>query len=161
MKTVIRDDKIIVFLNKKEIVDLDFNNELKLEEYFKTLFVKLKKKYKIELSGYYNIDIYPDEYFGIILEIQNEELEYYNYFNQVDMKINILKNSSFLYEIEYGFLDKEILEQVICYKNNDKIYLKIEKNIAEMTFAKILEYSEIIYGDVIDDIIKYGKKVRI
>lgn len=161
MKIVMRDDKIVVFLNKKEIVNLDFNDELKLEEYFKMLFIKLKKNYEIELNGYYNIDVYQDKQFGAILEIENEELEYYNYFNQIDMKINILKNSSFLYEIEYGFLDNEILSQTICYKNSDKIYLKIEKDINDITFAKILEYSEIIYGDVIQDILKYGKKVKI
>ena len=161
MKLTMKDNKIVVFLNKKEIINLDFNNEEKLEDYFKSLFKKINNKYAIELNRYYDIDVYNDEYFGIILEIQDEELDYCNYFKQIDMKINVLKESSFLYEIEYGFIDEDILNKTICYKNNDKIYLKLEKDIDEITLAKILEYSNIIYGDVIHNIIKYGKKVKI
>lgn len=160
MKTIIKDNKIIVFLNKREITNLDFNNEDKLEDYFKKLFSKLKK-YDIEINGFYNIDVYKDEFYGMILEIENEDVDYYNYFNQVDMKINVLKTGSFLYEVDYEFVDKNILNKTICYKNIDKIYLKIKENIDDITLSKILEVSNIVYGDLTEDIIKYSKRVRI
>lgn len=161
MKTVIKDDKIIVFLNKEKTQNIDFNDEDKLEEYFKTIFSILNKKYNIELNGYYNVDIYKDNNYGIILEIENEQLDYYNYFNQIDMKINISKDNTFLYEIKYEFLDNIFLKNTICYKYLDKIYLKVQDNIDDITFAKLLEFSNVVYGEKINDILKYSKKVSI
>lgn len=161
MKTVIKDDKIVVFLNKNNIFDLDFNDEKKLKEYFKKLFSQLKKNYNYEVSGYFNIDVYKDKNYGMILEIENEQLDYYSYFNQIDMKINIYKDSLFLYEIGYNFLNADIIKNVICYRYIDKIYLEIKKEINDIIFAKILEYSDIIYGDEVQDIKKNSKRVKI
>lgn len=161
MKTFIKDNKIIVFLNKKEVSNLKFSNEENLEKYFKNLFSKLKNIYNLDFSGYYNIDVYKDNIYGIILEITDEEVEYYNYFSQVDMKINVIPNSTFLYEIGYEFIDKNLLNKTICYKNIDKIYLKAKNNIDEMSLSHLFEYGNIIYGNEVDKILKYGKKVVI
>jgi len=161
MKTIIDDNKIIVFLNKKETQGLDFNNENKLESYFKSLFLKLKELYDIEIIGYYNIDIYKDNFYGIILEIENEILDYCDYFNQVDMKINVFETNSFLYEIGFEQIPENIKSKTLCYKNLDKIYLMIKENIDDITLAKMLEFSNIVYGDLTDEILKYSKRVRI
>lgn len=161
MKTIIRDDKFIVFLNKSNIEDIDFKNDEQLEQYFKNIFSILNKRYNIELNGYYNIDIYKDNNYGIIIEIENEDMDYYNYFNQIDMKINVSKTNSFLYEIKYEFLDNSLLENVVCYKYFDKIYLKIKENVEDFIFSKILEFSDIIYGEKTNEILRYSKKVNI
>ena len=87
MKFVIDNNKFIVFLNKK----FDLDDKLKLEKYFKDLFYNLKNKYNMEVNGYYNINVYADKYYGTIIEMENEDLEYYTYFNQIDMEINVLK----------------------------------------------------------------------
>lgn len=160
MKTILKNDKMIVFLNKKEIDKITFSDKENLEEYFKTVFNKINKNYDIDINGYYNIDIYLDDNYGAILEIENEDLDYYNYFNQIDMKLNISKKTSFLYEIKYEFIDSMILKNSICYKYLDKLYLKIEQ-LEETDYLKLIEFSNIIYGSEKDNIIKYGKKVNL
>ena len=159
MKLIVDNNKFIVFLNKDE--NIDFDNKTKMEKYFKDLFFKIKNKYNVDISGYYNIDIYIDKYYGSIIEIEDEQLDYYTYFNQIDMEINVLKNSLFLYEIGYEFLDKKILDKVICYKINDKIYLQIISDIDDLLLAKIIEYGHILYGKEVDKIVKQGKKVKL
>lgn len=160
LKTIIEDDKIIVFLNKDKIKNIDFKDEEKLEDYFKSIFLNLNKKYDIELSGYYNINIYKDNNYGAIIEMENDDLDYYNYFNQIDMKINISHIPIFLYEIEYSFLNSNILKNVICYKYLDKLYLKI-LDVDKCDFFQILEFSNIIYGGKVDEVLNYGKKVKL
>lgn len=159
MKLIVDNNKFIVFLNKDE--NIDFDNKTKMEKYFKDLFSKIKNKYNVDISGYYNIDIYIDKYYGSIIEIEDEQLDYYTYFNQIDMEINVLKNSLFLYEIGYEFLDKKILDKVICYKINDKIYFQIISDIDDLLLAKIIEYGHILYGKEVDKIVKQGKKVKL
>lgn len=161
LKTIMEDKKIIVFLNSDEIKNIDFSDDESLEEQFKEIFLKLNKKYDIELNGYYEVNIYKDGNYGIILEIITEDFDYYNYFNQIDMKINISKLSSFLYEIKYEFLNNDIFENCICYKYLNKIYLKVLDNIDRYTYFKILELSNVIYGEKTEEIIRYGKKVNL
>lgn len=161
LKTVFQDEKIIIYLRKVAIHDFDLSNEEKLEQYFKDLFLSLKNRYNIEMNGYYNVDVYPDIHYGMILEIENMDVDYYRYFSQIDMKINVLKNSSFLYEIDFECLDKIDLKKCMCYKQNDKIYLQIKENIDDIALGSILEYARIIYGDKTHDILKYSKKVRL
>ena len=156
MKFVIDNNKFIVFLNKK----FDLDNKVKLEKNFKDLFYKLKNKYNIEVNGYYNIDVYADKYYGTIIEMEKENLEYYTYFNQIDMEINVFKNN-FYYEIDYNFLNKDILNKCLCYKYNDKIYLKIKEDVDEIQLSKLLEVSNVLYGEEGEKINKYGKKVKI
>lgn len=152
MKLIFKDNKIIVFLNKK--LNLD---KTKLENYFKRLFLKIKDRYNLKLSGYYNINVYLDDYYGSIIEIENEDLDYYNYFNQVDMEIKLNK-TTFLYEIDFDYINKEILEKTIVYKVNNKLYFKVkDKNIVN----KIIECSKIIYNEQVKEIIKKSEKVKI
>ena len=152
MKVVFKDNKIIVFLNKN--LNLD---KKELENYFKKLFLGIKDKYNLKLNGYYDINVYIDNYYGSIIELENEELEYYNYFNQIDMEIKVIK-TPFLYEIDYEYLDKELLSKSIVYKQNNKLYFKItDKTILN----KIIECCKIIYGDKVKEIMKLSKKVII
>lgn len=152
MKVVFKDNKIIVFLNKK--LDLD---KVNLDIYFKKLFLRIKNKYNLELNGYYDINVYIDNNYGSIIEIENEDLDYYNYFNQIDMEIKVNK-TTFLYEIDYEYLDKELLSKSIVYKQNNKLYFKItDKNILN----KIIECSKIIYDNRVKEIMKSSKKVII
>lgn len=161
MKVIMNDDEIIVFLNKRYFADLDFENEHSLEEQFKKIFQTLTKDYNVENSGYYNIDIYKDNNYGLILKIIKEESEYYNYFtNQIDMNINIHKDD-FLYEIDYISLDKKILNYVKTFKYKNKIYLKIIKDIDDITLGYIVEMSDILYGNKSLEILKIGKEVKI
>lgn len=161
LKTVFQDDKIIIFLKKNPLNLFDLKAEEKLEQDFKDLFLCLKKRYDFEMNGYYNIDVYSDQYYGMILEIENLDVDYYRYFSGIDMKINVLKDSSFLYEIDYECLDKIDMSHLICYQSKNKIYLQIVSKIDDITLGTILEYATIIYGDEAQNILKYSKRVKL
>lgn len=152
MKLIFKDNKIIVFLNKP--VKL---KEIKSEDYFKKLFINVKNKYNLKLNGYYKINVFVDKFYGSIIEIENEELDYYDYFNQIDMEIKVI-NSTFLYQINYDYLTKDILEKVNIYKIKDKLYIKI---LEQDILNKIIEYSKIIYDESAKEILKASKKVKI
>ena len=152
MKLIFKDNKIIVFLNKP--VKL---KEIKSEDYFKKLFINIKNKYNLKLNGYYKIYVFVDKFYGSIIEIENEELDYYGYFNQIDMEIKVI-NSTFLYQINYDYLTKDILEKVNIYKIKDKLYIKI---LEQDILNKIIEYSKIIYDESAKEILKASKKVKI
>ena len=152
MKLINKDNKIIVFLNKK----INFK-QINLEKYFKNLFIKFKEDYHIELNGYYSINIYIDKFYGSVIEIENEDLDYYNYFNQIDMEVK-LNDNVFLYEIDYEYLNKNIINNSNIYKIKDKLYIQVKDN---NILNKILEYSNIIYGEKIKYILRNSKKVKL
>ena len=152
MKLISKDNKIIVFLYKR----INFK-QINLEKYFKKLFIKFKEDYHIELNGYYSINIYIDKFYGSVIEIENEDLDYYNYFNQIDMEVK-LNDNVFLYEIDYEYLNKSIINNSNIYKLKDKLYIQVKDN---NILNKILEYSNIIYGEKIKYILRNSKKVKL
>lgn len=152
MKLISKDNKIIVFLYKR----INFK-QINLENYFKKLFIKFKEDYHIELNGYYSINIYIDKFYGSVIEIENEDLDYYNYFNQIDMEVK-LNDNVFLYEIDYEYLNKSIINNSNIYKLKDKLYIQVKDN---NILNKILEYSNIIYGEKIKYVLRNSKKVKL
>ena len=152
MKLISKDNKIIVFLYKR----INFK-QINLENYFKKLFIKFKEDYHIELNGYYSINIYIDKFYGSVIEIENEDLDYYNYFNQIDMEVK-LNDNVFLYEIDYEYLNKSIINNSNIYKIKDKLYIQVKDN---NILNKILEYSNIIYGEKIKYVLRNSKKVKL
>lgn len=152
MKLISKDNKIIVFLYKR----INFK-QINLENYFKKLFIKFKEDYHIELNGYYSINIYIDKFYGSVIEIENEDLDYYNYFNQIDMEVK-LNDNVFLYEMDYEYLNKSIINNSNIYKLKDKLYIQVKDN---NILNKILEYSNIIYGEKIKYVLKNSKKVKL
>ena len=88
-----------IYIKKELINNIDLNSKECLENYLKKIFKILKNKYKMTIEGLYNVNIYCDKYYGIIIHLENENLEYYDCFkNQVDMRI-ISINTNFLYEV--------------------------------------------------------------
>ena len=129
---------------KKDLIDnIDFNNKDDLEKYLKKLFKILKNKYDILIEGFYDITVYKDKYYGVVIHLEKEDLEYYNYFkNQVDMRI-ITVESEFLYlvdDIPYNIFDKIN----ILVKENE-IYLKIKKELTKLEMMQLLENSRIVF----------------
>ena len=129
---------------KKDLIDnIDFNNKDDLEKYLKKLFKILKNKYDILIEGFYDITVYKDKYYGVVIHLEKEDLEYYSYFrNQVDMRI-ITVESEFLYlvdDIPYNIFDKIS----ILVKDNE-IYLKIKKELTKLEMMQLLENSRIVF----------------
>jgi len=135
-----------IYLKKEILDDVNFKDKDIMEKYLKNLFKKIKEKYDITIEGFYDIDIYIDKYYGVILHLEKEDLDYYECFrNQVDMRIT-LQNINFLYLVED--IPKDILNKVKIEVKNNNIYLKIIKPLNNLEMMKLLENSKIVYGVV-------------
>ena len=149
MKIIVNDDiNMIIFLNKIYLNQIDFEDKEKLEIYFRKLLKTLKEFYKININGYYEINVYVDNNYGVILELKKEEIEYFSYYeDEVDMQL-IVHNTVFLYEIEdYFWIEKELKNKILLYKYNKKIYMVINHNIDDILLGKIIENSNLKYKD--------------
>ncbi len=149
MKVCVLEDKIIVHLKNELFTDLDSELEDKLKDVFKTL----NDNYDLDLKGLFDVDIYQDDFYGIILEILSTE-DYYGYFNQIEMKINFYKQN-FLYEIDSYIKD----DNLIYYRVLDKLYFKLKNKISLDKFLNLIEHVKIMYGIEIDKIESSGERI--
>lgn len=160
---IIDDLNMIIYLNNVQIKTIDFNKKEDLQDYFRNLFVNLKEFYNININGFYNINVYKDKFYGIVLEIEKEDIDYIDYLNgQVDMNIVIDNSNIFLYEIDdYFNIDKKNIDKFKIYQYQNKIYLQIIDNLSSIDLGKIMEFAKIIYGDACKHILKHGKKIKV
>lgn len=157
MKVVMDDDLIILYLNRFYIESIDFSDKESLQKYLKKLLLKLQDNYSLEFNGYYNITLYVDKNYGVIIEVKKEELEYLDYFgNSLEINTKILEDS-FLYEVN----DIDFNDDYLVYILNDHVYIKFKKNISNVSMGFIIEnVNRIIYGKESKRIIKRAKIVR-
>ena len=160
MKLII-DENIVFFLNKIYLDNIDLKDENLIEKKLIKLINKIQKQYNIDLNGYYNVYIYKDKNYGLIIEMEKEKLDYLDYFNnQIELNIEIIEDT-FLYKTDNIFtIDKTSLEKLIIYINKDEIYLKIKENINDIELGQIIENSQIIYGNKAKSIKKQSKIIR-
>ena len=154
MKLIIGND-IDIYLNKQYLKNIDINDTNTLKKIIK----KINKKYNIDLYGYIEVKIYIDNNYGVIINIKKEELEYFDYFNdEIEMNIEII-NDSFLYKINEIY-DKEQIKNKKIYKQKDNLYINIDK-IDNIDLGKIIETSEIIYGEKAKKIIEKNDIIEV
>lgn len=132
-----------IYIKKESINNIDFNDKNDLEKYLKSLFKTLKKKYEIVIEGFYEITVYVDKYYGVVLHLEKDELDYYDYFkNQVDMRI-VTVDTNFMYLVDD--IPNNILNKVdVCIKEGN-IYLKLKKELTKLEMMDLIENSKIIY----------------
>lgn len=160
MKLTLIDDNIILNIRNERIKNIKFNDNEELREYFKKIFSKMKEKYKILINGFYYVKIYKDKYYGIIIELEKSDMEYYDYYiDEIDMHIEIVE-SIFLYQIDDIYITESLKEDndIILYQN--KLYLKINRNLNNIEIDKLIEISKIFYKNV-DNILKYGRILKV
>lgn len=129
---------MIVKVFKDMLDNFDVYNKEQIFSLFKDIFIKVKNKYN--LSGLFDINVYVNEDYGMIIEILN--LCYYK--GEIDVKIRFHLDSVFLTEINVD----EILDYDEVYYYMNKFYGNY-KNYSD---------SEIIYKDI-DIILNDGIKV--
>ena len=146
MKVDFINNTYIVYLNKYNIIDMDFSNTQVLEKDLKNLLLRLKRHYKIDIKGYYNITVYIDNHYGAVLKIE-EDNDYYDYFDDsIAIRMKKVK-SKFLYEIDdISYIDDYIDKFKISIKDN-KIYLTINNGLNEYEYLNLLEISNIVYDE--------------
>ena len=133
------DNNYIIFLYKEEAKNIDFFDYELITDFFKNLLFCLKKKYK--MCGLCYIDVYVNNNFGMIIEIDNIYGEDNNVINS---KIKFHINSIFLCEINYT---DNYMKDIYYYEGRYYTYYNDEID------------SNIIYKDCLK-IIKNGVKIK-
>lgn len=136
---LIDENTINIYLKKENIENVNLKDKLELEKYLKSLFKKLNEYYNLKIEGYYDIDIYIDKFYGVIMHMEKEEFDYYDYYsNQIDMRI-VCHDSTFLYKVNDipDYYDKFNVK----IKNNN-IYLEIKDKLTNKEMMNLIENTE-------------------
>ena len=144
MKVEMLSNTIIVYLldNKK------YNEDSDIKKILINVFDNLEKYYNITFTTDYNLELYINRYYGMILEIK--ENENFIYDDIVNLKLNVLRDTLFLYEVDdpLEYINYEI------YYYNDKFYVN-----AKREDINLIENSNLVYGDIVYKIIGRGIKI--
>lgn len=144
MKVEMLSNTIIVYLldNKK------YNEDSDIKKILINVFDNLEKYYNITFTSDYNLELYINRYYGMILEIK--ENEDFTYDDIVNLKLNVLRDTLFLYEVDdpLEYINYEI------YYYNDKFYVN-----AKREDINLIEDSNLVYGDIVYKIIGRGIKI--
>lgn len=151
MKIIFDNGHLTIFLNNLYLKDINLNKKEVIEKFLNELTNKLKFYYDITLKGFINVWLYLDKNYGLVIKIEKEELEYFDYNEALDMNIKI-KEVSFLYELK-EVLNKTFLNKFIIYKYRDNFYLKPKQKLSDIDMGILLENTKIIYKNV-DRILK-------
>lgn len=136
---IVNDDKIIIYLKNIYLTNKKID---KIENNLKEIFITLRDKYNIQIKGFYIVDIYIDERYGIIIELKKEDIEFDYYEEQIDMKITF-HYKKFLLKTN----NIERYKRIYFYNNNYYV-----DNIDD------IEFGEIIYNT--DKIISNSKTIE-
>lgn len=144
MKVEMLSNTIIVYLldNNK------YNEDSDIKKILINVFDNLEKYYNITFTTDYNLELYINRYYGMILEItENED---FICDDIVNLKLNILRDTLFLYEVDdpLEYINYEI------YYYNDKFYVN-----AKREDINLIENSNLVYGDIVYKIIGRGIKI--
>lgn len=134
MKVVVGEN-IILYLPNTVI---DFENVEEIEEDLRNIIKRLKYYYCIDIQGFYEVKVYKNSYYGLILEMKEEDIGYFDYNDgEIDMRLEIM-DVDFVYEVRDVLeLPSEIYEKSTIYFNKNKYYLKLKEKI---DMALLLEY---------------------
>lgn len=144
MKVEMLSNTIIVYLldNNK------YNEDSDIKKILINVFDNLEKYYNITFTTDYNLELYINRYYGMILEItENED---FIYDDIVNLKLNVLRDTLFLYEVDdpLEYINYEI------YYYNDKFFVNAKREDIDL-----IENSNLVYGDIVYKIIGRGIKI--
>lgn len=148
MKIISNGDKLSVFvINNK---DIDLNN---LDTYMKELIIKLRRKYRKDIYGFYKVDVYVKDKIGMIIDFNlEEEIDFFR--DLVDLKVVVHEEADvFLKFSDYFLFDKKKV-----YFFEGEYYVDID-DVSDKEFLESLEFCKVIYGEELSDIKGNFKKV--
>lgn len=155
MKVIGNENSLTIYINKSNL-EINLDDKEELEDYFRSIFLKIKEFYNVKLNGFYITNAYIDNKYGIIIDMKKDDVDFI-YYNDYEIEMQLVVNKiDFLYEIEDIFLDKNIYSKVDIYSYKNKYYLKIKEDVLK----DIIEYVNIIYINT-ENILKYGKLLKI
>lgn len=148
MKIISNGDKLSVFvINNK---DIDLNN---LDTYMKELIIKLRRKYRKDIYGFYKVDVYVKDKIGMIIDFNlEEEIDFFR--DLVDLKVVVHEDVDvFLKFSDYFLFDKKKV-----YFFEGEYYVDID-DVSNKEFLEKLEFCDTIYGEELSNIKDNFKKV--
>ena len=80
----IDNDIFDVYIIKDKIKNIDFNSDKDIKKILKIL----EEKYSINIEGFYDICIYVDKYYGVVIHLEKDK-DYYSYYKEIDFRITI------------------------------------------------------------------------
>lgn len=155
MKVIGNEENLTIYINKGNL-KINIDDKEELEDYFRSIFIKIKEFYNIKLNGFYITRAYIDDNYGIIIDMKKDDNDFI-YYNDYEIEMQLIVNEvTFLYEIEDIFMSKNIYPKIDIYSYKNKYYLKLKEDILN----NIIEYVNIIYTNT-ENILKYGKLLKI
>lgn len=141
-------NNLVLYLNKDYLDKINFNINENVEYEFKKLFLKLKDVYNLNINGYYEVTVFINDIYGIIIEMQKDDDEYIKIFKDtLDMKITFKFDCEIFYKIDDINFIKFKNYNLYYYDNNLYLSLKNNLKIPYKDYLYLLENSSIIYGD--------------
>lgn len=138
-----------------DYINFDIYDTSEVKDFIYKIYDKLLKKNK--LTGIILFDIYIDTNYGMIIEIKKIEDLLFN--DIIDVKIKFNLNISFLYEVDYFYILENNLVNQNIYYYKDKFYIEIINTIDNNKFTCLLDNSNIVYNNEINNIINNGIKL--
>ncbi|MBR2833437.1 MAG: hypothetical protein IKE75_03285 [Bacilli bacterium] len=157
MKFFLKDNKIILYLNRFYFNNVDFNDKEGLNLYIKKLLQKLEDIYNLELKGFYTITMHIDKNYGVVMEIKGEDSLYLDYFsNTLDINLKVYEDN-FLYDVS----DVDISDDYDIYIYDNHIYVRFNKILSNIQMGRIMEKTnDILYGLQKEKVLKCCKVLR-
>ncbi len=124
------------------ISSIDFNilDKHEIESYLKDLMIKLKKK-NYNISGFYNVKVYHNSNYGLIIKIiKEDDLELFK--ELIDLKISVYQDVNMYLEFDDYFLIKKYNDIYISDMTN-KYYINISK-IKKQNIIKLSEFCNVL-----------------
>lgn len=148
MKIISNGDKLSVFVIDNK--DIDLNN---LDMYMKELIIKLRRKYRKDIYGFYKVDVYVKDKIGMIIDFNlEEEIDFFR--DLVDLKVVVHEDADlFLKFSDYFLFDKKKV-----YFFEGEYYVDID-DVSDKEFLEKFEFCDTVYGEELSDIKGNFKKV--
>ena len=153
-------NNLVFYLNKDYLDKINFNINENVEQEFKNLFIKLKNIYNLELNGYYEVTVYVNDIYGIIIEMEKDDDEYIKIFGDtLDMKITSKFDCEIFYKIEN--IDFINFNNYNLYYCNNELFLSLKNNLklSYKDYLYLLENSSIVYGNELKKLKSHMKKI--
>ena len=121
--------------------------------YMKELIIKLRRKYRKDIYGFYKVDVYVKDKIGMIIDFTlEEEIDFFR--DLVDLKVVVHEEADvFLKFSDYFLFDKKKV-----YFFEGEYYVDID-DLSDEEFLEKLEFCKVIYGEELSDIKGNFKKI--
>ena len=148
MKIISNGDKLSVFVIYNK--DIDLNN---LDMYMKELIIKLRRKYRKDIYGFYRVDVYVKDKIGMIIDFNlEEEIDFFK--DLVDLKVVVHEDV----DVFLKFSDYFLFDNKKVYFFEGEYYVDID-DLSDEEFLEKLEFCKVIYGEELSDIKGNFKKI--